>query len=281
VVLYAARLVAQKQPKVMAQTLLRLAQQGQAFQALVAGVGPELPWLQDYIRKNGLAGRVRLLGAADPEQMRRLLAAADILFLPSQWEGIALALYEAMAAGLAVVAADVGGQRELVTPECGLLLPRAAEATEVEQYAGALAGLLADPARRQALGAAGRARVEAHFRLAQMGERMADCLARAVALAREQPRAAPDVALGQLVAREAVEYMRLCQVADQLWAERHGLAQPARSGDWRRDLYQRLYRWHEPIYHWYTRHGFGWLTPLREAVKRLLLRAASSSSRQP
>jgi glycosyltransferase involved in cell wall biosynthesis len=53
------------------------------------------------------------------------MAATDIFFLPSQWEGIALTLFEAMAMQLVPVAADVGGQRELVTPDCGFLISQA------------------------------------------------------------------------------------------------------------------------------------------------------------
>ncbi len=62
------------------------------------------------------------VGALPNPRLRDLMAAADILFLPSAWEGIAQSIYEAMAAGLVVVGADVGGQRELVTPDCGYLL---------------------------------------------------------------------------------------------------------------------------------------------------------------
>ena len=65
-----------------------------------------------------------MLGGVPNEKMRDLLAAADIFFLPSRWEGIALAIYEAMSMGVAVVGAIVGGQAELVTPECGVLIPR-------------------------------------------------------------------------------------------------------------------------------------------------------------
>jgi hypothetical protein len=71
----------------------------------------------------------------------------------------------------------------------------------------------------------------------------------------------------------------MSHLADQLWMERHG-HRPKDGGaqsaiwtqlDWRRRLYLTLYRWHEPIYHWYNRRGWDWLAPVREQVRSLLL----------
>ena len=70
-----------------------------------------------------------------------------------------------------VVGADVGGQRELVTPECGVLIERGEEAEEARQYADILARLLSDPERCKALGRSGRQRIAQHFRLEQMTDR--------------------------------------------------------------------------------------------------------------
>ena len=114
-------------------------------------------------------------------RVRQLMQAADLFFLPSEWEGIALSIYEAMSCGLAIVGADVGGQRELVTPDCGVLVPRSSAAEEAAAYADAIAGLIADAARLRAMGHASRSRIEAEFRLEQMGDRIAELLAGVVA----------------------------------------------------------------------------------------------------
>lgn len=57
------------------------------------------------------------------EELRDYYAMSDIFLLPSVNEGIALVVYEAMAAGLLVITTDVGGQREIVTERTGILLP--------------------------------------------------------------------------------------------------------------------------------------------------------------
>ncbi len=87
-----------------------------------------------------------------------LLASADLLVLPSWREGLPRTVLEAMAMGKPVVACDVPGCREaVVAGETGLLVPVRNPAA----LAAAIAALAADPARRVAMGIAGRARAVA------------------------------------------------------------------------------------------------------------------------
>lgn len=103
----------------------------------------------------GLAARVHFLGvqAGVPE----LLSAADIFALFSTYEGNPMAVMEAMAAGLPVVATSVGGVPELVVDgETGLLVP----AGDRDAFAASLAALASDPARRRALAESARNRAQ-------------------------------------------------------------------------------------------------------------------------
>ena len=105
----------------------------------------------------GLEDSVRWLGLR--RDMPALLDAADGFVLASAWEGMPLAVGEAMAMEKPVVATDVGGVRELVG-EAGVIVPR--------QEPGALAeGMLrcdAEPRRsRRALGRAARQRIQSRF----------------------------------------------------------------------------------------------------------------------
>lgn len=279
-IVYAGRICEQKQPKVFARTMERLAEMNAPFRAVVAGDGPDKAWLASFLRQKKLGGQVKLLGELSHRQLLELLASADIFFLPSSWEGISLAIYEAMGAGLAVVAADVGGQRELVTEECGILVSRGREDDEVEQYAAALAQLLQEPERIKEMGQLARERVAGCFRLDQMGDQMAELLQQAAARHAADPGPLPPQGLARATAAQAIEYVRMSQLADQLWMERHGHRPKDGGGqaviwtqlDWRRRLYLTLYRWHEPIYHWYNRRGWDWLAPVRKQARVLLLR---------
>lgn len=286
VVLYAGRICNQKQPRVFAKTMLRLVQKNLDFVALVAGDGPELEWLCSFVNSHGLNDRVRPLGAVGSERLCRLMAASDIFFLPSKWEGIALSLYEAMACGLAVVGADVGGQRELVAPECGVLVERGDEDTEAEQYAEVLAELLEDLPRCQEMGRAGRRRIEAHFRLDQMAERMISLFREAARLHVAQPRPIPSLGLARACAGHAVEYIRLSDLAEKLWleSERAGTTRLApyhhfldpNSEPWHSLAYFTIRRLLLPYYRGGLEKGLKWLLPVKNRLKQALLRDSFS-----
>ena len=89
-----------------------------------------------------------------------LLASSDLFVLPSLWEGLSMALLEAMATGLPIVASEVSGTVQVMIPgETGYLVPSG----DVQGLFKAVEQLLSDPARAQAMGAAARRRVEATF----------------------------------------------------------------------------------------------------------------------
>lgn len=107
----------------------------------IAGEGPHRAVLARQIAKLGLGDRVRLLGAVPHDQVAHLLAAADVMALASEREGLANAWIEALASGTPVVIPDVGGARQVVrTPEAGRIAPRTPKA-----FAAAIQALIAAP----------------------------------------------------------------------------------------------------------------------------------------
>lgn len=223
VMLYAGRICDQKQPRVFAGTMLELHKRGLSFVALVAGDGVDRPMLEEFAARHGLQKHLRFLGAVPNARMKDLMAASDMFFLPSLWEGISLAIFEAMAAGLAIIGGDVGGQRELVTPDCGVLVPRSTPEREIAAYVEALAPFIADPSHARQVGAKGRARIIDHFQLSHMGDRLEALLRVAIANASERPRPAVGRGLGLEAAVRAIEYLRVHGLADSLWGERERL----------------------------------------------------------
>jgi glycosyltransferase involved in cell wall biosynthesis len=131
----------------------------------------------DGIATAGLAERVKVTGFRP--DVPDLLAAMDVFAFPSHNEAFGLALIEAMATGLPTVSADCDGVLDIVEEGItGLMVPP----RDGERLAVATARLLDDAGLRARMGAAGRARVLAHFtaeRMAQDLERLyADAVAR-------------------------------------------------------------------------------------------------------
>jgi glycosyltransferase involved in cell wall biosynthesis len=96
---------------------------------LIAGEGPHRPALEALIAALGLAARARLMGSVAPAAMPELLAAADLMLLPSEREGLANVWVESLASGTPILIADVGGAREVLDrPEAGRVVARDAGA---------------------------------------------------------------------------------------------------------------------------------------------------------
>jgi glycosyltransferase involved in cell wall biosynthesis len=122
---------------------------------LLGGTPEEGPGAMAEVQQ-ALDGTAQLLGVREPEEMPAEYAMADVFCLPSWWEAMPLSVLEAMAAGLPVVASDVGDVSRVVADGItGYVVP----SKDPERLAAALEPLLTDPALRRRMGAAGRARV--------------------------------------------------------------------------------------------------------------------------
>lgn len=152
------RLEPQKGHALMLEAAAVLAQSVPALKIFFAGTGSLEHQLRAQCDSAGLAGTVTFLGyRADPEL---LLAAADIVVMPSFYEGLPLAAIEAMAAARPVVATDIEGIREVVIDGSTGLLVRLGDA---HGLALAIERLVRFPKLAQQLAANGRRRAERHF----------------------------------------------------------------------------------------------------------------------
>ena len=124
------------------------------------GDGEQRRTVEAAAKQLGLDG-VEFLG--DRTDVEQLLARADVFVLWSRYEGMPLALMEAMRAGVACVANDLAGARDLIAGSAGLLVPHVETA-----LAAALTDLIRHPTRRRVLGRAARSRFEQRFGLDAM-----------------------------------------------------------------------------------------------------------------
>lgn len=149
--LFFGRLVLEKGLAMFAATIEALQARGHRLRPLIVGDGPARRWLQD--RLPGALFTGHLTG----DDLSVAVASADIFINPSRTEAFGNVVLEAMASGLAVVAADTASAANLVVPgETGLLC-----ADDVAAYAAAASHLLECPDVRRKMGMAARARSRA------------------------------------------------------------------------------------------------------------------------
>lgn len=144
-----------------------LHQRGVTFRAMLGGEGEEEESLRARIRQHGLEGVVTMPGWVSNKPA--FYAALDLFVFPSAHEPFGIVLIEAMSYGLAVIAADAEGPSEIIhTGEDGVIVPKQNPAA----LADAMEALLADVARRQALGAQARSNVTRDYSKQAMADRL-------------------------------------------------------------------------------------------------------------
>lgn len=129
---------------------------------VIIGDGPQRAELLGLIDELGVADRIELRDVPWTERARDHLAGFDVFVLPSRLEGFPVTIMEAMLAGVAVVATDVGSVRESVVDGVN---GRVVAPEDPAALAAAITDVLGDEDRRRAMGLAGRERAEARFTL--------------------------------------------------------------------------------------------------------------------
>lgn len=168
VIAIVGRLTAQKDHATFLAAAAILARRAPRARFLIVGEGELREALEARATALGL-GPDRLQFAGALRDMPRLLAAVDVVAFSSAWEGLPMALLEAMAMARPVAATAVGGVPGVIRDGVeGLLVP----AREPTALADTLERLVADPALRLRMGAAGRAVVETRYSAAAMLKRL-------------------------------------------------------------------------------------------------------------
>lgn len=159
--LFVGRLRIRKGVEVLLEALRDLRTRHPQAVLKIAGEGEHRRRAQRRAAELELGDAVAFLGNCGAARVRRLLAGAAALVVPSIYEGMPLVVLEAMEAGVPVVASAVSGIPEVVVDgETGWLVPP----EDPEALAAALGEVLADPAEARRRGEAGRKRLEERFR---------------------------------------------------------------------------------------------------------------------
>jgi glycosyltransferase involved in cell wall biosynthesis len=168
-VLFAGRLAEQKRVGDLLKALDLVQHIEPRVRSLIVGDGPLRDRLEETARAYDLDGRVRFVGHRD--DVPRLLAAVNMVVLPSAYEGLPNIVLEAMRFRKPVVATAAPGTTEVVADgQTGILVP----VGDTRLLARAIRDLVRDPRMAQRMGEAGRVRVEANFRTDTMVAQFAE-----------------------------------------------------------------------------------------------------------
>jgi glycosyltransferase involved in cell wall biosynthesis len=153
-VTFAGRLIPAKGADVALEAFARVARSWPDARLVLVGDGPQLAELRRRVTDLGLGGQVELTGHLPVDELHQLLSTSWVHLMPSRWaEPFGLAAAAALMRGVSVVASAGGGLADLLADgETGVLVAPG----DVEGTARGLDGLLRDPRRRAAIGAAGR-----------------------------------------------------------------------------------------------------------------------------
>lgn len=215
VIVFAGRICEQKRPEVLAEILKAIHDSSLDFRALIIGDGEQKNQLVTLLEQYQLTDNVQMLGSVPHQKWLDILVASDILLMPSQYEGISIALLEAMAAGVVPVVSKVGGQEEIVSSNAGILITR--DIDELQEYLTTLSILLTDSAKLQQMSE--QCKVIATSKLSWDGmiDNFIALLAQAHQLRIEHPRNPISTNFAKELVSLALEYKRLGDVVDFLW----------------------------------------------------------------
>jgi len=129
----------------------------------IIGDGPKLKELEKFIKETKLSG-INLLGSMPRIKVFEILKKSDIFVLISDWEGFPYTILEAMSCGLAIIASDVGGIKEAVNDESGILVERKNQ----QEIKHALERLLKNPSLIKEMGRNAKERLGKEFFLDKM-----------------------------------------------------------------------------------------------------------------
>lgn len=154
----ACRLEAQKDLHTWLRAARLITREIPGVEFVIAGEGSQRQELQELGRSLGISERVHFLGLRN--DVDELFSASDLMMFSSRFEGLSLALLEAMASGKAVIATDIGENRAVIWHGCNGVLINPGDA---DALAGAAVRLLKDDKERQRLGEAARLTVQERF----------------------------------------------------------------------------------------------------------------------
>ena len=159
VILSNGRLIEQKGFKYLIEAFASLRREIKDAELVIIGKGPLKNDLDQLASSLGIGGSVRFVTGIPEHELPQYYAMADIFVLPSLYEPSAVVLYEALSSGKPIVATEVGGNPEIVSGECGNMVP----VRDSSALSRSMTSLLLDRNKRLGMERASRSRAVERF----------------------------------------------------------------------------------------------------------------------
>ena len=222
VIVFAGRICEQKRPVLLAEILRTVRDEGLIFRAVIIGNGELKAQLKDLLGRYHLADNVQMLDSIPHQRWLDILVASDIFLMPSQYEGISIALLESMATGVVPVVAKVGGHDEIVTPDAGVLVPHGDD--ELREYVDAIRRLLSNSAELKRMSEQCKVLAGSELSWERMIDHFLALLDEAHQLRIDHPRYPISPNFGRELASLSLECKRLGEAVNWLWSTKPHLA---------------------------------------------------------
>lgn len=132
IISYICRIADQKRPHLLMQIVKKLKQERNDFLVLVVGDGNMFSSIKAEAKKLQLMDNIMFLG--NITKTKNIYAISDLTLNCSIKEGVALTSYESLAMGIPVISSDVGGQKELISNDVGVIVPCLQKETEIKNF---------------------------------------------------------------------------------------------------------------------------------------------------
>ena len=159
IILYVGSLIKRKGVQHLIAAMPEVLRSSPNCRLVAIGDGPELPDLQRMVDELHIGSHVSFLGFQPQEEVRAWMQRARIFVLPSVEEGLGVVLLEALACGTPVVASEVGGIPDVITPDVGVLVPPA----DAPALAAGIHKILETPGKWAEMSSAARVRAVTYY----------------------------------------------------------------------------------------------------------------------
>ena len=132
VISYICRIAEQKRPYLLLRVIQKLKEERQDFLFVIAGDGPLLDVMKREAKRLQISDKMLFLG--NVKETEKIYAISDMTINCSIKEGLALTAYESLAMGIPVISSDVGGQKELISEEVGVIVPCLQKEEDIFDY---------------------------------------------------------------------------------------------------------------------------------------------------